>query len=82
MKKLRGSLKLIRVRIEEELKKRKKNEYENLQLHKEYEDFDKAEKDLEDIKIDELKHHLFAGNKHYYKCEKDCSVRMYLELDQ
>ena len=48
----RGSLKLIRVRRRIKEKKRKKNE--SNQLHKEYEDFDKAEKDLEDqIKINE-----------------------------
>jgi hypothetical protein len=29
-----------------------------------------------------LKHHQFVGDKHYYKCEKNCPVRMYLELDQ
>jgi hypothetical protein len=53
-------------------------------LHKEYEDFDQAEKDLEDLKINryKLKHNQFVGEKHYYKCEKNCPVRMFLKLDQ
>jgi hypothetical protein len=67
---------------EEELKKRK--EKKSYQLHKEYEDFDQAEKDLDDLKINDykLKHHQFVGDTHYYKCEKNCPVRMYLKLDQ
>ena len=69
MRKLRGSLKLIHDRRRIKVKKKKNESY---QLHKEYEDFDQAEKDLD----------LFVGDKHYYKCEKDCPVRMYLELDQ
>ena len=50
-------------------------------VHKEY---DQAEKDLEDLKINghKLKRHQFVGDTHYYKCEKNCPVRMYLKLDQ
>ena len=29
-----------------------------------------------------MKHHQFVGDTHYYKCEKNCPVRMYLKLDQ
>jgi hypothetical protein len=62
---------------EEELKKRKQNK--SYQLHKEYEDFDQAEKDLEDLKINgyKLKHHQFVGDTHYYKCQKN-SIHLFL----
>ncbi len=83
MKKLRGSLnwyntRARRRRIEE------RKEKKSYKLHKEYENFDQAEKDLEDLKINlyKLKHNQFVGDKHYYKCEKNSPVRMYLKLDQ
>jgi hypothetical protein len=62
---------------EEELKKRKQNK--SYQLHKEYEDFDQAEKDLEDLKINgyKLKHHQFVGDTQYYKCQKN-SIHLFL----
>jgi hypothetical protein len=65
---------------EEELKKRKENK--SYQLHKEYEDFNQTEKDQEDLKINgyKLKHHQFVGDTHYYICEKNFPVRMYLSL--
>jgi hypothetical protein len=28
------------------------------------------------------KYHQFVDDTHYYKCEKNCPVRMYLKLDQ
>ena len=29
-----------------------------------------------------MKYHQFVDDTHYYKCEKNCPVRMYLKLDQ
>jgi hypothetical protein len=60
---------------EKELKKRKekkRKENKSYQLHKEYEDFDQAKKDLDDLKINDykLKYQQFVDDTHYYKCEK------------
>ena len=67
---------------EEENKKREKNK--SYRLLKEYEDYEQASNDLKDFKLNgfKLKYHQFNSDKHYYKCEKSCPVRMYLVLDQ
>jgi len=66
---------------EEENKKREKNK--SYRLLKEYEDYEQAENDLKDFKLNgfKLKYHQFNSDKHYYKCEKSCPVRMYLVLE-
>ena len=82
-RRLSGIQQLTEQEQQEEIKKREKNKA--YQLHKEYDDYEQAKKDLEDFKLNgiRMKHHQFKCDKHYYKCpEKNCPVRMYLWLDQ
>jgi len=73
LKKLRNRVSEIDTTEEQEEEEEKKTNHMN-----------QAEKDLEDHKINgyKLKHHQIIGDKHYYKCEKNCPVKMYLKLDQ